>query len=34
MSMIVQVFGQWLFHEHDNASIWPETFYRHGSASI
>ena len=26
LSMIVRVFGQSLFHEHESASIWSETF--------
>ena len=34
MTMIVQVFGLRLFHVHEGASIWSETFYEHEGASI
>ena len=34
MSMIVQVLGMGLFHEHNSASIWSRLFHDHDTASI
>ena len=34
MSMLLRVFDQRLFNEHDIASTWSEALYEHDSASI